>query len=143
MKLSVPGQTENRKFRPKYIGPYRVSEKLSGVAYRLELPRHLRLHPVFHVDRLRRWKASERIIRPAKTGGKPVNRQGDIFKVEKLLQARTIKRGKRNIQEYLVKWAGYPLEDATWEPDSNLQCDELKRQFRAKDRGKNSVDRKH
>lgn len=39
-----------------------------------------------------------------------------VFNAEKLLRSR-----KRNGQDqYLVKWVGYPLSDATWEPSSNI-----------------------
>jgi len=30
---------------------------------------------------------------------------------------------------YLVKWEGYPLSEATWEPSSNLSCKQLVRQY--------------
>ena len=143
MKLSVPGQTENRKFRPKYIGPYRVAEKHTEVAYRLEYPGHLCLHPVFHSYRLRQCKTTELLTRPAATGKKALNKQGDVFKVEQLLRTRTVKRGRKNTRQYLVKWTGYPLEDATWDPDANLQCDKLKRQFWAENRRKHTVENSH
>ena len=58
LKLNVPGQTDSRKSRMKYIGPYKVEEQVSKVAYRLALPKHMKVHPVFHVDRLRPWKQS-------------------------------------------------------------------------------------
>ena len=38
---------------------------------------------------------------------------------DKLLDSRHPKKGR----QYLVKWAGYPLADATWEPECNLQED--------------------
>eukprot|EP01045_Picozoa_sp_COSAG04_P012593 COSAG04_NODE_852_length_9862_cov_6.945229_4_plen_581_part_00 len=33
--------------------------------------------------------------------------------------------------EYRVLWKGYPLDEATWEPKSNLDCDRLIEQFEA------------
>ncbi|KAF8536841.1 hypothetical protein BDD12DRAFT_933151 [Trichophaea hybrida] len=41
------------------------------------------------------------------------------YKIERLLAKRT----RRGIQEYHVKWFGYPLSQATWEPEKNLRED--------------------
>ena len=38
---------------------------------------------------------------------------------DKLLDSRHPKKGR----QYLVKWAGYPLADAAWEPECNLHED--------------------
>ena len=39
---------------PRYIGPFRVLEKVNPTAFRLELPPELgRIHDVFHVSQLR------------------------------------------------------------------------------------------
>ena len=127
--LTLPGQVGNRKLRAKYVGPYDVLERVSTVAYRLRLPRHLRLHPVFHVDRLKPWRTAQRVRREDEGETRAVNSQGTEFKVEALLKTRQVKRGRGTIRKYLVKWAGYPLHEATWEPERNLRYDRLKRAF--------------
>lgn len=38
------------------------------------------------------------------------------WEVEQILQRGRI----NNIKHYLVKWKGYPLDEATWEPITNL-----------------------
>ena len=39
------------KLSPRYIGPYRIVERIGEVAYRLELSSDLdRIHDVFHVS---------------------------------------------------------------------------------------------
>ena len=44
------------KLSPRYIGPYRIVERIREVAYRLELPFDLdRIHDVFHVSMLRKY----------------------------------------------------------------------------------------
>ena len=44
------------KLNPKYIGPFRILERIGLVAKRLDLPRDLeRIHNVFHVFMLREY----------------------------------------------------------------------------------------
>ena len=43
----------SKKFKPRFIGPYEVLERIGELAYRLKLPPNMRIHNVFHVDRLR------------------------------------------------------------------------------------------
>ena len=44
------------KLSPRYIGPYRIVERIGEVAYRFELPSDLdRIHDVFHVSMLRKY----------------------------------------------------------------------------------------
>jgi Chromo (CHRromatin Organisation MOdifier) domain len=40
----------------------------------------------------------------------------EVYEVEQILKQRKQGQG----YEYLVKWAGYPITEASWEPKSNL-----------------------
>ncbi|WVZ90863.1 hypothetical protein U9M48_037122 [Paspalum notatum var. saurae] len=43
------------KLAPRYVGPFKITEKCGPVAYRLELPPHLAaVHDVFHVSQLKK-----------------------------------------------------------------------------------------
>ncbi|GKC58649.1 hypothetical protein Tco_1086247 [Tanacetum coccineum] len=43
------------KLNPRYVGPFKVQEKVGSVAYKLELPQELsRVHNTFHVTNLKK-----------------------------------------------------------------------------------------
>ena len=43
------------KLAPKYVGPYRICQRVGKLAYELELPEELiGVHLVFHVSQLRK-----------------------------------------------------------------------------------------
>ena len=114
----------SRKLAPRFIGPYTIVEKIGSVAYRLKLPANLRIHPTFHVSRLRLYKDPLSFDPNRKV---PPHPEPDIidgepeWEVEQILDKRL--RGPRNRRrtEYLVKWVGYSDEHNSWEPESNLE----------------------
>ena len=54
------------------------------------------------------------------------------YEVECILKKRVRKYGKGMRVEYLVHWKGYPNEDDTWEPRSNLDnCQDMLMEFEA------------
>ena len=53
------------KLSPRFIGPYEVLKRIRPVAYRLALPLELaKLHDVFHVSMLRKYRSDESHILP-------------------------------------------------------------------------------
>ena len=52
----------SRKLGPLYCGPFTILEKLIS-AYKLDLPPHMRVHPVFHVSQLKLYRRPEDTMR--------------------------------------------------------------------------------
>ncbi|GKC11463.1 hypothetical protein Tco_1008245 [Tanacetum coccineum] len=53
------------KLNPRYVGPFKVLEKVGFIAYKLELPRELsRVHNTFHVSNLKKCYANEPLAVP-------------------------------------------------------------------------------
>ena len=119
----------SKKLADKQLGPYKVLRKHSSLNYELELPATMRLHPVFHISKLR-------LHRPDQIEGRipeqppPIEIEGEEeYEVEEILDARTT----RNQKQYLVKWKGYSTADNTWEPFKNLtHADEAIKTFHDK-----------
>lgn len=114
----------SQKLLPKFVGPFKIIRVVSPVAYELELPSSMKIHPVFHVSKLRKYipndsesfPTREHIIRPAPD---MVDGQEE-YEVEEIMDKRVRQQGRQHVVEYLVKWKGYPSTESTWEPLTNL-----------------------
>lgn len=112
-----------RKLAPKYIGPYPVIEaKRASSTYKLELPtelRNRRIHPRFHVSRLRKHVANDDDRFPRREV-RTFYDFGDDSEAEWLVDEIVDHEWKGNSLRFRVKW---DQGDLTWEPLKD--CEEL------------------
>ena len=81
----------------------------------LQLPAASRIHDVFHCSLLKPASDSHELgVRGTQL---PNATDSGEYEVEKILT----KRGEENHIQYLIKWKGFPMEDCSWEPASNLK----------------------
>jgi hypothetical protein len=117
----------NTKLLPRFMGPFMILECIGPVAYRLELPDNIRVHPVFHVSLLKLYRT------PPGGQGKmrhpPVDWINDepVCEVEKILLHKDRRVGGNRLKRrFLIKWKGYGVEHNTWEAEERLvNCDEV------------------
>ena len=109
--IAAPHNVVVDKYQPFWLGPFTVAEcDITKDNYKLDLPYHLALHPVFHTSKLKPYVAS------TKTASRPTANTEGEYEVADILLHRT----RRKKIEYLIMWRGYDLADATWEPETNI-----------------------
>ncbi|PKA48998.1 hypothetical protein AXF42_Ash019536 [Apostasia shenzhenica] len=100
------------KLRKRFYGPYEVQERIGKVAYRLALPEHSRIHPVFHVSLLKPYKQSSRFHPTPLPEGLAVGQP--LVQPLAVLRKRTVQKGERLEEELLIQWEGWNPEDSSW-----------------------------
>src|SRR6187551_3483121 len=105
------------KLAPRFIGPFKILERVGEVAYRLELPEKLAgVHDVFHVLQMKKClrvpEESERVI--------PI----EGLSVQEDLTYEESERVTRNkvIRMCKVQWSRCAEDEATWEREEDLKA---------------------
>jgi hypothetical protein len=115
------------KLQPRQYGPFKISEVISPVAYRLALPGTWTIHNVFHASLLHPYMETCE-HRTNYTRPPPDLIDGDKeYEVEKIIKHRRYGRGK--VLQYLIKWKGYPESENTWEPTQQVRVPLLIKEY--------------
>jgi hypothetical protein len=110
----------NHKFLGSYKGPFKVLEKKFLNIYKLDLPENLKIHPIFHVSLLKLVSCDASRPNRKHNSRPPPNliHNEPEFEVEVVLKSKQLRGRER---EYLVKWKGYHLIEASWVNESDLE----------------------
>ncbi|KAL2887161.1 Retrotransposable element Tf2 155 kDa protein type 1 [Ceratocystis lukuohia] len=111
-----------KKLNWKNLGPFCICKIISPYAYKLELPASMRIHPVFHVSKLRYAGTSDPIPGQVHPPPPHVEVAGQTeYEVEEVLNSFWERhgRGRRPRLKYIVRWTGY--DDPTTEPAEYLE----------------------
>ena len=118
-----------KKLAPKCYGPFEILKKVSKVAYKLRLPKQMKIHNVFHVNLLFPF-IHTKAYGPAFSRPTPelVNDE-EHYEIEEIIDAR--RKGRGHKLEYLVHWKGYPASERSWVTSQDLDAPELLKEFYA------------
>ena len=107
-----------KKLDWKWYGPFPIAKILSKHNVVLTLPASWRVHPVFHVERLRK-SPPQLVPEQARPPPPPPNMIDghEEYEVAEIVNSRW----QHNRLEYLVRWRNYPDDEMTWEPLKHLQ----------------------
>lgn len=113
LKPKIP----SKKLGPKRWGPFKITEKISDLVYRLDLPKAMNnIHNVFHVGLLTPYP-DDTIPGRVQVPPPPVEIDGIM---EEEVEAIVDSKFERGILKYLVKWKGFTDGDNSWEPAENV-----------------------
>ncbi|KAD3336586.1 hypothetical protein E3N88_32105 [Mikania micrantha] len=109
------------KLAPRYVGPFKILERIGKVAYKLELPLELsNVHPTFHVSNLRKCLANQDLQVPLDD----ICIDDTMHFVEKPVEImdREVKQLKRSrIPIVKVRWESKRGPEFTWEREDQMK----------------------
>nr|GEW30888.1 putative reverse transcriptase domain-containing protein [Tanacetum cinerariifolium] len=109
------------KLNPRYVGPFKVLERIGGVTYKLDLPEELsRVHNTFHVSNLKKCHADE----PLAVSLDGLHFDDKLYFVEKPVEIVDceVKRLKQSrISLVKIRWNSKRGPEFTWEREDQFR----------------------
>jgi hypothetical protein len=112
-RMAAFGIRQSIKLTSKFYGPFRVLQKVGKLAYKLQLPEGVKIHPVFHVSQLKKHLGKHVVPEP----GLPLITPDGRIKTKPLqvMETRSLPRNNVLVTQWLVQWANLSPADASWE----------------------------
>ena len=123
LRRNIKSGKPSKKLDTVKLGPFKVRRAKGPVNYELELPKRMRIHPVFHISLLEPATPDAALQQDAPDLDPGI--QEPVYYVERILDDRLV-RGQR---QYLVRWEGYGHTEDSWEPLENFNTKTPVRQY--------------
>ena len=109
----------------RFIGPYEILERIGQIAYHLALPPELaKLHNVFHVPMLWRYRSDESYILPVQNVQVQSNFTFDE-EPKAILDCEVKQLHNKQVPLVKVFWQHHGIEEETWELESTMRAQYL------------------
>ena len=118
LRKNIQTKRPSSKLDHKKLGPFKIQKVVGPVNFRLQLPKTMNIHPVFHISLLEYAPPG---AAPAPiTEIQPVNPNAE-YEVSQVLDCKYVSSKVK----YLIRWKDYPPSEDSWEPRVNLvNCSE-------------------
>jgi transposase InsO family protein len=104
-----------KKLEDKMLGPFEVESVENNNRYcKLKLPDHWKLHPVFNIELLERYKGTD-----PKKQVIEIEADGEEWMMESIIASGPSDNNRKE-HVFLVKWKGFSDEENTWETYGNV-----------------------
>ena len=131
---NIPANTTiTRKLGQQYAGPFKVLRKVGRLAYKLDVPEHWRVHPVFSIAMLEPSPSpgSDPYERPVPEQPDSVFVEGDTdtqksWEVERVLDKKD--------NRYLIRWKGWDSAYDQWRTKAQVNAPDLIKEYEERKR---------
>ena len=131
------------KLLPRFVGPFKIIEKVNEVAFKLELPKTMKIHNVFHASLFKLYKRrqgsnpdDEEPMTIVIDGHNEYEVEALVGKRDKVISTKKSKHSthRKTRVEYLVSWKGYGPHHNQWVSEDELKrnCSELLAEYNSK-----------
>jgi hypothetical protein len=117
IQTSLATRSSN-KLSFRYFGPFKITDKIGSVAYKLALPDSSSIHPVFHVSQLKKAIAASHQV-STELPDPSIQLQVPL----RVLDRRLHRQLDQVIPQVLIQWTNLPPQLSTWEDEEALRQD--------------------